>query len=418
MTRTERTYYVVFGGYSLAMFFIAPIYPLFLMSRGLDVFQANAVLATYLITAFVFDVPTGVIADRFGRKASFIGACAIRMFAYGLYAFTRNFTDCMVAEFFDAVGTTFANGALDAWMVDGVAADGDRRPTDRIFARGQVIARASMVGGGIACGYLAEVGWNLPWFVSAAMFAVTGLAAIFLMHETRPPARATALPSPVRTAVLGIRTVAAAPALLLICLIALAGAFAGFPLHITWQARVQDLAGAGLWRMGWILAFLNVAGVAGSALLPRLLRRFERHVVLVGATLWRVATLALAASVATLSPTVAGLVLGEVSPGLTEPMLVAWANEHVPADYRATVLSVRSTFITLGGALGLLSLGLVARRFGIPSAWGACAVVFALVAPGYLLLGRQPAAAPADVGPLTPAELLATPGRAGPHGIE
>ena len=49
MTRTERTYYVVFGGYTLSQFFIAPVYPLFLLSRGLDLFQMNAVLAMYLI---------------------------------------------------------------------------------------------------------------------------------------------------------------------------------------------------------------------------------------------------------------------------------------------------------------------------------------------------------------------------------
>ena len=68
MTRTERTYYAVLGGYTVAQWFIAPVYPLFLLSRGLDLFEINAVLATYLITVFIFDVPTGALADRVGRK--------------------------------------------------------------------------------------------------------------------------------------------------------------------------------------------------------------------------------------------------------------------------------------------------------------------------------------------------------------
>ncbi|TMB18667.1 MAG: MFS transporter, partial [Deltaproteobacteria bacterium] len=188
MTRTERTYYVVFGGYTLAQFFIAPVYPLFLLSRGLDLFQMNAVLATYLITVFVFEVPTGAIADRFSRKTTFLSSCVIRMGAYGLYARAHGFADCLVAEFIDAVGTTLASGALDAWVVDGVRADGDTRPTDRLFARAQVVFRTVMIVGGVACGYVAELGWAVPWLVCAGMFALTAIAGGLLMHEARPAA--------------------------------------------------------------------------------------------------------------------------------------------------------------------------------------------------------------------------------------
>jgi len=49
---------------------------------------------------------------------------------------------------------------------------------------------------------------------------------------------------------------------------------------------------------------------------------------------------------------------------------------------------VRSTFFTLGGATGLLAMGLVARGMGIPVAWAVSAAVVALMAPGYLALGR------------------------------
>src|SRR5204863_339168 len=163
-----------------------------LLSRGLDLFQTNAVLATYLITVFVFEVPTGAIADRFGRKRSFLAACVIRMVAYALYAFTRGFADCLVAEFIDAVGTTLASGAL---------------------------------------------------------------------------------------------------------------------------------AGKGLWRMGWILALLNLPALVGNAVLPRLLRQFARETVLAAASLWRAVTVGFAAAATAASPMVAGVVLQEIAFGLSDPVL-------------------------------------------------------------------------------------------------
>jgi len=389
MTRTERTYYVVFGGYTLAQFFIAPVYPLFLLSRGLDLFQMNAVLATYLITVFVFEVPTGAIADRFSRKTAFLSSCVIRMGAYGLYARAHGFADCLVAEFIDAVGTTLASGALDAWVVDGVRADGDTRPTDRLFARAQVVFRTVMIVGGVACGYVAELGWAVPWLVCAGMFALTAIAGGLLMHEARPAAdKARRARSLGGTALAGVAAVRRAPVLRLLCALALTAAFAGFPLYILWQPRVQPLVGGGLWPMGWILALINVAGLTGGALVPRLLRRFEREVVLAAAALWRSTMLVVAATATGLWPMLAGLLLQEISLGLSDPVLTAWTNEHVAADYRATVLSVRSTFFTLGGATGLLAMGLVARGMGIPVAWAVSAAVVALMAPGYLALGR------------------------------
>ena len=388
MTRTERTYYAVLGGYTVAQWFIAPVYPLFLLSRGLDLFEINAVLATYLITVFVFDVPTGALADRVGRKTSFLLACVVRMAAYVLYAFAESFADCAIAEFIDAIGTTLASGALDAWAVDGVRADGDLRPPDRLFARGQVVIHAVMIVASVACGYVAESGWRAPWFICAALFALTGLFGAVSTHESSRGRATGTAQSLRRTALAGLAEVRAAPVLVLLCVLTLVAAFAAFPLYMTWQSRIEAMAGPGLWRIGWVLALLNVAALGGSALAPRLLRRFERETVLCAAAAWRSVLLAVAAAATSLSPMLAGLLLQNVTSGLSDPLTAAWTNEHVAPRYRATVLSVRSTFFTLGGATGLVSLGLVARHFGIPAAWAVSATLFLLMAPGYLVLGR------------------------------
>ncbi|MGH7818460.1 MAG: MFS transporter, partial [Candidatus Binatia bacterium] len=86
MTPTERTFYLLHAVYTLAAWFVAPVYPLFLLSRGLDLLEINVILAVYLVTVFFFEVPTGAVADRFGRKASFVSSCAIRTGAFALYA--------------------------------------------------------------------------------------------------------------------------------------------------------------------------------------------------------------------------------------------------------------------------------------------------------------------------------------------
>ena len=388
MTRTERTYYLVSGGYNLAQFFLVPVYPLFLLSRGLDLFQVGVVLAVYLITVFCFEIPTGAVADRFGRKVSFVSACVVRTGAFALYAFATSFADCLVAEVIDAIGTTLASGALDAWAVDGVRAEGDRRPPDRMFARAQVIAHTTMIGGGITCAYVAEAAIERPWLVAAAIFGTTGLVAALVMREA-PTAvargRHASLAANTRAAVAAVR--GSAP-LQLLCFLTAANSFALFPVWQYWQPRIFALGGGSPSVTGWVLALINLAALVGSALLPRLLGRAERSTVLCAAGLWRSLFVGLAGSTGRFGPTVAALALQATGSGLTDPVLAAWTNEHVGSGQRATVLSIRSTFFTFGGAAGLVLLGIVARAAGIPTAWTLAAAVLALAASGYLVLGR------------------------------
>ena len=125
MTRTERTYYIITCLYRLSWSALGPTYALFLLSRGLDLLHVNLVLAVYLITTCLFEVPTGAVADVFGRKLSFILSCVVRALAFGLYYFSDTFAEFLVAEFIDAVGTTLSTGAFDAWAVDGMRDEGD-----------------------------------------------------------------------------------------------------------------------------------------------------------------------------------------------------------------------------------------------------------------------------------------------------
>src|SRR3989454_10597156 len=303
MTRTERTFYLLFGSYSLAQFFLAPVYPLFLLSRGLDLLQINLILAIYLIRIFVFEVPTGALADVAGRRFSFVLGCATRTAAFVLYPRARSFADCVPYEFLDAVGTTLVSGALEAWAVDGVQAEGDGRRIEGLFARANVIGRTFLMVGAVGCGYLAERDLRYPWLAAAAMFAATGVAGAVLMHETRRPSRAGhARRSVARTVIDGLGLVRRSPVLVLLCTLSLGAAFAAFPIHMYWQPRLQALAGEQLRVMGWIVALLALASLTGSALVPPVVGRFARESVLFAAMLWRGAMVAVLAGGARRAP--------------------------------------------------------------------------------------------------------------------
>jgi MFS family permease len=393
MTSTERVYYVVNSLYHSSWSFLGPLYALFLLSRGLDLLEINLVFATYLIAAFLFEVPTGAVADVCGRKVSFLLSCAVRSVAFLLYAFAEGLWGFLFAEFVDAVGTTLATGALDAWAVDGIRAQGDRRPPDRIFARAQMLARTCMIVSGVSAGYIAEYGLGIPWFIGAGGFAVTGIVGFVLMTDDREDGSGGARRQPrarsgVATTVRdGWRDVRDNPTLGMLCLLTLLLAFASMPALHYWQPRLQGLAGESVWLMGWIFALINLAAVAGSAVATRLSSR-RRGRVLALAAASRGVMLAVAALVTSFLPALGGFLFFEFGFAMSEPLFLAWTNEQAASERRATVLSWRAMSFTLGGGIGLVCLGFVARGSGIPAAWLLSAAVLALTAPGFLLLGR------------------------------
>ncbi|MEW6272897.1 MAG: MFS transporter [Thermodesulfobacteriota bacterium] len=392
MTRTERTYYVVVALWNLPGWFMHPVYPMFLLSRGLDLFEISAILAIFQISVFLFEVPTGAVADLYGRKVSFLLSCVVRMAAFLLYSVAPGFLVCAIAEVIDAIGVTLASGAIDAWAVDGVRAEGDRRPADRMFARSQAIVRAVMVVGGVVCGYLADrFGLALPWLVAAGFFACAFVFGLLQMYDDRGERRAMVRVSQrslAATVGAGLTAVRDHPVLRMLCVLSLLSASAMMPVIMLWPPHVEALAGTGYWVLGWVWALLNVAAVGGALLVPALLRRLRREWLLVVLALWPALFLAAAALSTSLRPLLGFLLLYEMAQAARHPVVTAWLNEHVGTELRATVISVQGMSFMLGGALGLVGVGLLADRLGIPPAWLVCAALFVVIAPLNLVLGR------------------------------
>src|SRR5215472_13505468 len=130
-----RRYYAVWAMYSFAGGFLFGVYPIFLKSRGLTQFEINSVLATYFVVLFFTDVPTGAFADALGRRRSFVLGTMLRVAAFIVYFFAHHYAVFLIAESIDGIGTTFCNGAIDAWGVDALDEAGYEQVKDRLFSR-------------------------------------------------------------------------------------------------------------------------------------------------------------------------------------------------------------------------------------------------------------------------------------------
>jgi MFS family permease len=97
---------------------LAPIVTLFYLHRGLD-FQQIFILFTIIVIAiFLFELPTGIIADKFGRKTSIsIGLFLYLIFSIALI-FAHSFIFFAILYFFLGISITFTSGSDEALIYD------------------------------------------------------------------------------------------------------------------------------------------------------------------------------------------------------------------------------------------------------------------------------------------------------------
>ena len=145
----RRAYYVFTAGNTLAASLIWGINTIFLLDAGLSNFEAFAANAFYTAGMVLFEIPTGIVADSWGRRASFLCGTVTLAVTTGLYVCcgrcTRRFVWWAIVSALLGLGFTFFSGATEAWLVDALTATGFTGRLEMVLSRGQVVAGSMML---------------------------------------------------------------------------------------------------------------------------------------------------------------------------------------------------------------------------------------------------------------------------------
>jgi MFS family permease len=167
---------------------IVGINTLFLLDGGLSNVEAFAANAFYTIGVAVFELPTGMVADTWGRRTSFLLGAGTQLIGNLLYVAMwyvhAPFWGWAIASVLLGIGFTFFSGALDAWLVDSLHHTGYEGDLDPILAKGQIINGAAMLAGTVAGGFIAQLtSFGVPYLVRAGLQLLSFWVAFAIMKE-------------------------------------------------------------------------------------------------------------------------------------------------------------------------------------------------------------------------------------------
>ena len=125
---------------------------------GLDPLQLVLVGTTLEATAFLFEVPTGVVADVYSRRASVVIGYVLIGVGFVVEGAFPVFAAVLLAQVIWGIGYTFTSGALEAWLSDEIG----EANAGRAFLRAAQIARLGTLAGIVASVALGNARVNLP----------------------------------------------------------------------------------------------------------------------------------------------------------------------------------------------------------------------------------------------------------------
>lgn len=418
--RVQRTYLVLMLGNTLAGSFIWGINTLFLLDAGLSNLEAFSANAFYTAGMVLFEVPTGVVADTWGRRASYLlgtlTLAAATLLYFIMWKVHAPFWSWAVVSMLLGLGFTFFSGAVHAWLVDALrfaGYDGDLEP---VLGRGQMVTGAAMLGGSVGGGIIAQatslgVPFVLRVFVLVAMFGV----AYVLMKDLG------FTPSPAKQPLRAMRSVLGASIdhglrkrpIRWLMLAAPFGAGAGFFAFYAAQPYLLELYGdPDAYAIAGVAAGL-VAGaqIIGGWAAPAIRRLFEKRTsALILAALVNAIVLVLLGFTATLWLALILLAAWGLLFAADPPIRQAYLNDMIPSQQRATILSFDSLMGSSGGVVIQPALGRVADVHSYSLSF-VLSGVFAVIAAPFLLASRRENA-PADSATATPSPEYGTSGAA------
>ncbi len=399
--RILRTYVTLTLLSTFASSFIWGINTLFLLDAGLTITQAFAANAFFTLGEVLFEVPTGVVADTFGRRTSYLLGSATLFVSTLLYLLMWRvhgpFWAWAVTSILLGLGFTFFSGATEAWLVDGLKFARYSGTLESAFAKGQIAGGVAMLTGTLAGGAIAQAtNLGVPYILRAAMLGLTFLVAFLSMRDVGfTPLERGAMALEMRRILKssldhGFRN---APVRWLM----LGGLFAGgvgIYAFYAMQPYLLELYGK---KESYAIAGLAASIVAGTQIIggiivPHVARIFRKRTSLlfVGSVL-STAALALIGLAPSFWVALALLAVWAMVFAATMPVREAFINDLIPSGERATVLSTDNLMSSSGGVVFQPALGKVADVWGYSISYVVGAGLELLSVPFILLAQREKA---------------------------
>jgi MFS family permease len=349
-----------------------PIIVLFFQEHGLSLTEVMLLQAIYSLSVAVFEIPSGYIADIFGRKQTIVFSTIFSFIGYLVFSFYGGFYAFAIAQVLVGIGGSLMSGSDSAIIYDTLLETKSKTSYTKIEGRNYAIGNFSEAAAGILGGFLAVGSLYLPIYVQTSILFFSIPIALTLveptMHEENKLDRSF-------KAILEVVKFSLVDNTRLRWLIIYSSAMGVATLSMAWFAQpFFKEVGVPLVYFGILWAGLNFSAGLTSFNAHQFDRKENKYKMLIYLSLGMITSFILLGFNSSMFGLVFILVIYLLR-GIVTPILRNAINENTTSNKRATVLSVRSFIIRISFAICAPILGYIAENYSLANSFYVLALV-------------------------------------------
>lgn len=344
------------------------VWVLFLLQRGFSLAQAGLAEGIFHITSLIFEVPSGMAADLFGRRRTLMTAGILGMLSAAGMCLKGGFWLVCVGMSLSAISCNMISGTEEAMVYDSLAECGQAERFGRVWAKLSIIGRCGSAVSCLISPVAMALGYRGTYLVSGGLYLLSCFSAAAMAEPMVTELQKKRQEHPFQK--MGIRLaehvrisaafVAAHPRTM--CKL-LADAAIACPTYLTVMFLQEHLTARG-WPAAWIglpLLMMRLCGAAGVWLASRKSGRLQRSLLLCGIFGGVGACLAGSGWIPFI---LAGAGLVQICESISEIRVSTSVNREFESDQRATMASIGSMLYSLLMIAVSPAVGGVSDRFG------------------------------------------------------
>lgn len=379
--------------YSLIMFLtsyltglLAPILTLALIDKGASLNNLSIILGLYALSVILLELPSGMMADIYGRKKTFVLSLIVFTISFSLLLLGRGFIVLCIVMMFYGLARALASGSFDALFIDYYIDNYGKDKLHNITTRLSILEAMGLSAGALSGGFFPELSLIIPSIGTYDLniiirivltLAVAILSVVFIEEKanTEKKQRVSIKQHVNNSSAFVFKN----NTVLCIFLSVFSTGFFLSALETYWQPHfITFFPDESSTIFLGLMAFLYLgAAMIGSIISNNSIKKYKlnlRKMYLIMRAL--IALLLILTALQTNIPIFIAfyasiyLVFGMAI--VPEGVILNW---ETPSEIRASVLSVKSFTMQVGGLTGSFLYSILIRFISIPSIWMLVAVV-------------------------------------------
>jgi len=341
---------------------------IYLMDLDFSFFQISILLSLSYLTSFLFDIPTGAVADIYGRKVSVVLGFLSTGILVMLIPLSQNYYFILFLFALWGVSHTLITGASDAWVIANLKQKRKTALIDDYYVRGHsLVSLGTIICPLIAAFIVARYSMSWLWFLEGAGIFIAGLILLLPKEKFRRGKAhlKDSLQLTIKQSRKSIKFGLTHPILFKLLAALLFFTFVLAAAAILWQPYLKEFDMPLPW-FGYILSLSGALSVAVPFIAQKLSKKFSRtssYLIIVVAALMVILLSTLFIETVLLAAVVVILLI--ISMMFYMPIEEPFFQRFVPEKIRATVGSFKNIVGTLGAAVATLIVGGLADLIGV-----------------------------------------------------